>query len=147
MGTKKGGNEDSETLLEILFKCQFMVLAVCASLMLCGCGRNWERFWGQDTKPEIKYIPMRPDFVEFGITSVSPAQWADKRFRDAKYLNVWACSDDNYCLAIPEDRPAGDSLLVYVIKGGDMAGGCMLFVYNVKAIYPNATKIRVQFVL
>ena len=122
-----------------------VLAAVCT--MLCACGRKWERFWGQDTKPEIKYIPMTPGVIDIPITQ-NPVQWADKRFKDARYISVWACNDNDMCIEIPEDRPEGDAMTVYVVNGYEgIAGGCLLVVYNVDLLYPSATKIRVQYVL
>ena len=123
-------------------------LFIVALLLLTGCGRSWERFWGQDTRPEIRYIPLTPDSIDIPIGTIEPVQWADRRFRDARYLSVWACNANNACLEIPEDRPAGDEMTVYVVNGySGIADGCLLCVYNVRALYPSATKIRVQFVL
>lgn len=125
---------------------KLIVLVVIASV-LCGCGRKWEQLWGQDTKPEIKYIPMTPGVIDIAITQ-NPVQWADARFKNARYLSVWACNDSDMCIAIPEDRPDGDDFTVYVVNGYEgMAGGQLLVVYNVQALYPGATKIRVQYVL
>jgi hypothetical protein len=133
--------DEDMTLREIIFSHK-MALLLCLGLALTGCGRKWEQLWGQDTRPETRYIAMTPDQIEFGIGSLNPAQWADRRFRDARYLSVWACTDANVCTSIPEDRPDGDDMVVYVITEGSI-----ISVYNVKSVYTAATKIRVQVVL
>jgi hypothetical protein len=111
-------------------------------MAFCGCGRKWEQLWGQDTRQEVKYIPLTPDAIEFPVGSLNPVQSADKRFKDARYLSVWGCTDANVCAEIPEDRPEGDALTVYVVTDGSI-----LSVYNVKSTYPAVTKIRVKVVL
>lgn len=132
----------------IHFKQKWAVLLICVGLLTTGCGRKWEQLWGQDTRPETRYIPLTPDVIDIAIGSVEPVQWADRRFRDARYLSVWACNDNNMCLSIPEDRPDGDAMTVYVVNGYEgIAGGCLLVVYNVHALYPAATKVRVQLVM
>jgi len=122
-----------------------LLLVVCCTM--CGCGRKWEQLWGQDTRPHNVYIPLTPDQIEITIGSLNPVQWADGRFKRARYMSVWACTADDACVAIPEDKPDGqDEIVVYVCTGGE-GFESVISVYNVQTAYPNATKIRVEVVL
>lgn len=111
-------------------------------LFLCACGRKWERFWGQDTRPETRYIPLVPGQIILPIGTLNPVQWADTRFRDAKYLGVWACTDTDICTSIPQDTDNGIAQAVYIVTER-----AVISVYNVKDVYPLATKIKIEFVL
>lgn len=119
-----------------------VVLVGLLGLMMVGCGKKWEHFWGQDTEPEVEYIPMQPNLIEFGVRSVSPSQWADTRFRDARFLSVWACEVTDKCYQLPvfNDDPAKPDC--YVVNRG-----YMIDVYNVNVTFPNVTKIRAQVVM
>ena len=116
-----------------------MLVAVC--VMLCACGRKWEQLWGQDTKPETKYIPMTADTFDIGVGTLNPVEWMDRRIRDARWLSVWACADDNLCVAIPEAHDDLESIAVYTRQDRSY-----IAVYNVQTSYPGATKIRIQYV-
>jgi hypothetical protein len=138
--------DDDMTLMEIIFRNK-MVLLLCFGLFLSGCGRKWERFWGQDTRQPIQYITLTPDMVEFPVGSLNPTEWADMRFKQAKFMSVWACMDNNECIAIPEDCPSVENeMVVYVVKHSGSFES-IISIYNVKSVYPGVTKIRVQVVL
>lgn len=118
------------------------VLLLVALVLLTGCGRKWEQLWGQDTKPEIRYIPMSPDQIEVPVGALNPVQYASPtRIQNSRYLSVWACTSDNTCVSIPEDRPEGDEMTVYVVTEG-----YILSVYNVQTTYPTVTKLKIQTV-
>lgn len=134
--------DEDETLCEMIFKHKWMVLLLCAGMLTAGCGRKWEQFWGQDTRPEIRYIPMTPNQTEIPIGVMNPTVWPlSTAIRNAKWFDVWACTDTDQCIEIPEDRPEGDEMAVYVVTSN------YLEVYNVKAVYPTVTKLKVQWVI
>lgn len=132
---------DEPTLLEIIFSNK-TVLVLCAALALAGCGRQWEHLWGQDTKPETKYIPMNPGCVDFPIGSLNPVQWADRRFQDARFKSVWACTAADVCAQMPILGQDPSSPDCYVTSNG-----ALISAYNVQLVYPAAVKIRVQIVM
>src|SRR5574343_1184732 len=100
---------DDESLLEIIYGSALKIILCCLMMVAIGCGKKWEKMMGQETAPEVKYIQLTADYVNVGINT-NPVQWMDSRFSKAKYINVWACTDDNLCVEIAEDRPNGDAL-------------------------------------
>lgn len=93
---------------------KILTIAVLA-ILLTGCGRKWEQLWGQDTRPETRYIPLTPDQFEMTIGPMEPFQWGDGRFKKARYLNVWACRSDNVCVALPHAADDEMSMVFYVL--------------------------------
>ena len=89
-----------------------LVLMLVVGMSISGCGRKWEQLWGQDTRPETRYIPLTPDQFEMSIGSVNPFQWGDGRFRKARYLNVWACTSNNMCVGLPKEIDNNGDLIV-----------------------------------
>jgi len=142
MEDNKEGQQDDDTLCELIFRWKGLAILLCAGMLLSGCGRQWEHFWGQDTRPETRYIPLTPDFIEIGIGSLNPVQWADRRFKDARYRSVWACNAQDVCAQMPilGQDPSGPDCYV-------LLEGSLLSVYNVQQVYPLAVKIKVQVVL
>jgi len=120
-----------------------LIFILLSGLAVAGCGRSWERFWGQDTRPETRYIPYttNADSVDIAIGPLNPTQWADRRFREARTLSVWACTATNECVSVPRDGTGSEEMAVYVLTEGSL-----ISVYNVAAVYPWATKIKVQMV-
>lgn len=134
--------DDDLTLCEMIYRHKWMVVILCFGVLLGGCGRKWEQFWGQDTRPEVRYIPMTANQVEIPIGVINPVTYPlTQAMRNSKWLDVWACTPTDTCVEIPEDRPEGDEMTVYVTTGD------FLQVYNSTVTYPSATKIRVQFVV
>lgn len=120
-----------------------LLLLMC--LAVTGCGRKWEQLWGQDTRPETRYIPLTPDVVKLALSS-DMVQWADKRFQTARYLEVNACDTSNFCVSVTEDD--GDAMCFYTLGYGPGAGSpWLLTVYNAKRSYPWGTEIRVKLVM
>ena len=112
-----------------------------------GCGKKWEKLWGQVSKPEYIYVPLTPYMLDITNNS-DDIQWADTRFRDAVYLNFWACRTfDNLCIEIPicEDQEPYRCIQAY--RGGTIAGGSLVRIINAHSLIPEADVIRVEFVL
>lgn len=121
-------------------------LALLLALSLTGCGRQWEHFWGQDTKPETRYIPMTPDQFEMQIGPVQPFQWADTRFTRARYLNVWACLSTNVCVDLPKESDDQLAFAVYVLDYNT----AIITIFNLDKIRIGGvapSKVRFQVVL
>ena len=121
-------------------------LALLLILSLAGCGRQWEHFWGQDTRPETRYIPLTPDQFERPLGPVYPFQWADARFTKARYLNVFACRSDNVCVDLPKESEDELDFAVWILDYGT----AILTVYNAEKLRIGGvapSKIRFQVVL
>jgi hypothetical protein len=119
----------------------FILLA----MLLSGCGRQWEHLWGQDTRPETRYIPLTPDQFEMPLGPVYPFQWADSRFARARYISVFACRADDVCVDLPKESADGLDFAVWVLDYGTR----ILTVFNAEKLKIGGaapSKIRFQVV-
>lgn len=125
-------------------------LLVLVALLLTGCGRKWEQLWGQDTKPEKVWMPMRPSAIEAEIRN-DKFFIRDSRIATATYISVWACDQVDVCLPLPqatEEPLTGQATCLVDRSHTDewytMPG--LISFFNLKTKLPWASKVRVDFV-
>lgn len=117
-----------------------LTFLACA-LALCGCGRSWERLWGQDTRREPKYIELRPGYLETEIRG-DLFFVMDRRIKYARWLSVWACDAAGVCLQLPYyDARSGKTALM--LRDAEMSRATFI---NLNSALPEAATCRIEFV-
>lgn len=110
-------------------------------LGMCGCGRHWERFWGQDTKPEVRYIELRPSVDVFDVKGdhfVVIVLGID----EARYLSVYAVDEDGARTPLPYTNEVQGVTATYYIGSDSLE-----FYHVATALGAGFKHVEVQYVM
>lgn len=114
-----------------------ILLAV--ALLTTGCGKQWEKFWGQDTKPQVVYQTDHGRTNEFSTNGDSEVRVLIPGLTSAKYVNIKVSDNFSAWIELPIFVPSANKSIGY-IQDRDM-----ITVFNLDAI-PGLAKVRIEHV-
>lgn len=113
-------------------------LALCFILLfLPGCGKQWEKFWGQDMENDVVYITDKGFAVESPINGQDMIRVLVPGLSKAQFVNCKLVDSTGVFIEIPVFT---NNVNVLALQDRDM----VTFV-NLNAL-PNAVRVRVEYI-
>lgn len=118
-----------------------------AMIFLCGCGRRWEQFWGQDTRPEPRYVELKPNQRQVEVVGDLFYIMAGQEFSKARYISVWAVDAAGVGVPLPyyDPKSGKTAMVVRDIKKPEYGPQLIWFVW-VRTALPGATSVLIEYV-